>query len=226
MLVIAHRGAPAETVENTRSSFLAALRSGAHMVETDLQLTMDGHLVIHHDANTRRLFGINRVIAREPLQRLQTLRYSNGDGLLTLADLLALINGRIPVNLELKARGSGAALLGFLARQSYDGRLLVSSQHWEELRIIRAAGLEVPLGPVADAVSSSLWQALSENRYQFISISRRRVSAELMERWQDLGLQVFVYTVNNPREMEQLAATGADGVFSDNPSLAMQVLAK
>ena len=224
MLVIGHRGAPAEAVENSRSSFVAALGSGAHMVETDLQLTLDGHLVIHHDPNTRRLFDSSRVIAREPLERLQLLRYRNGDGLLILTELLELIHGQVPVNLELKARGSGAALLRFLADQPYDGPLLVSSPHLEELRVVRDADPDMPLGPVADAVSSSLRQTLHENWCQFVSISRRRSTAELIRSLQDLGLQVYVYTVNDPQEMRHLAAAGADGIFTDNPALAIRVL--
>jgi glycerophosphoryl diester phosphodiesterase len=224
MLVIVHRGAPAEAVENSRSSFVAALGSGAHMVETDLQLTLDGHLVIHHDPTTRRLCDTNRIIAREPLERLLPLRYRNGDGLLTLIELLELIRGRVPVNLELKARGSGAALLRFLADQHYDGPLLVSSPHLEELRVVRDADPDMPLGPVADAVSSSLRQTLRENWCQFISVNRRRTTAELIHSLQDLGLQVYVYTVNHPQEMRRLAAAGADGIFTDNPALAIRVL--
>jgi glycerophosphoryl diester phosphodiesterase len=224
MLVIGHRGAPAEAVENSLSSFVAALRSGAHMMETDLQLTPDGHLVIHHDPTTRRLFKISRTIAREPLERLLLLRYGNGDRLLTLIELLELIQGQIPVNLELKARGSGAALLRFLAARPYDGRLLISSPHLEELRVVRDAALDMPLGPVAKSVSSSLRQTLRENWCQFVSVDRRRTTAESIRSLHDLGLRVYVYTVNDPQEMRHLAAAGADGIFTDNPALAIRVL--
>ncbi len=224
MLIIAHRGAPAQAVENTRSSFLAALRSGAHMVETDLQLTADGHLVIHHDTNTKRLFGINRMLGRETLEGLSSLRYANGDALMTLTDLLELFHGQIPLNLELKAQGSGAALVDFLAERPYDGRLLVSSTHLEELRVIRAAGLPMPLGPVVETMSPRLWEALAEGWYQFISISRRGVDVELIEHLHERVLEVYVYTVNAPQEMMRLAVAGADGIFTDNPALAMQVL--
>jgi glycerophosphoryl diester phosphodiesterase len=224
MLVIGHRGAPAEAVENSRSSFVAALRSGAHMVETDLQLTLDHHLVVHHDPGTKRLFNSNRVIAREPLEQLHLLQYCNGDRLLTLAELLDLIHGQVPVNLELKAHGTGAALLRFLADQPYDGRLLISSPHLDELRVVRDAGMDIPLGPVADAVSSSLRKTLRENWCQFISVNRRRTTAELIQSLQALGLRVYVYTVNKPQEIRHFAAAGADGIFTDDPALAMRVL--
>jgi glycerophosphoryl diester phosphodiesterase len=224
MLIIAHRGAPAETVENTSTAFDAALRSGAHMVETDLQLTLDGQLVVHHDADTKRLMGTRLVIAREPLVRLRTLRYANGDKLLTLTELLELIDGRVPINLELKARGSAQALLTFLAVQDYRGPLLVSSQHMEELDAFRNHDLGMPLGPVINTLSAAIWSGLADHRWQFISISRRGLHMDSIQRLQRHKVRVYVYTVNDPQEMLKLAAAGADAIFTDNPTLAMQVL--
>jgi glycerophosphoryl diester phosphodiesterase len=224
MMIIAHRGAPAETVENTRAAFVAALRSGAHMVETDLRLTLDGQLVVHHDADTKRLMGTRLVIAREPLVRLRTLRYANGDELLSLTELLELIDGRVPINLELKARNSGRALLAFLAAQDYRGPLLVSSQHREELDAFRSHGLGVPLGPVANTLSAAIWSGLADHRWQFVSISRRGLQMNSIQRLQRHKVRVYVYTVNDPQEMLKLAAAGADGIFTDDPTLAMQVL--
>lgn len=224
MLIIAHRGAPAETVENTHTAFVAALRSGAHMVETDLQLTLDGQLVIHHDADTKRLMGTRLVIAREPLVRLRTLRYANGDELLSLTELLELVDGRVPINLELKAQGGAQALLAFLAAQDYRGPLLVSSQHLEELTAFGSHGLQVPLGPVANTLSAAIWNGLADHRWQFVSISRRGLQMDSIQRLQRHKVRVYVYTVNDAQEMLKLAAAGADGIFTDNPTLAMQVL--
>ncbi len=224
MLIIAHRGASAEAVENTRSAFLAALRSGADMVETDLQLTLDGHLVIHHDATTKRLMNARRVIAREPLSKLRALRYANGEVMLTLAELLELINGRVPVNLELKAPGSARALLESLAGDAYRGPLLVSSKHLEELDIFRRHRPDVPMGPVINAWSPAGTRRLSDHPWQFVSINHRGLGAEGIHRLQNLGVKVYIYTVNDPDHMHQLVAAGADGIFTDNPSLAVREL--
>jgi glycerophosphoryl diester phosphodiesterase len=224
MLIIAHRGASGEALENTRSAFLAALHSGADMVETDLQLTMDGHLVIHHDATTRRLMNARRVIAREPLSRLRELRYANGDRLLTLAEFLELIDGNLPINLELKAPGSGRALLEYLAGNAYHGPIMVSSKDFEELSVFQHHGFDLPVGLVITAWSAALARKLALHPWQFVSINHRGLDSDTIHRLQNLGLKVFVFTVNAPDRIHELAAAGADGIFTDYPSLAVREL--
>jgi glycerophosphoryl diester phosphodiesterase len=277
MIVIAHRGAPAEAIENTRSAFQAALRSGAVMLETDLHLTLDGHLVIHHDPTTKRLMGVNLTIADTPLDKLITLRHANGDGLLTLAELFALVDGQLPINVELKGRGTGATLVRLLREHRYAGRILVSSQHWEELEAVHQGGEEpdrgaaakggpnsrflpreaankfreiadrnpsspgeaaltrkppvarnttatLPTGPVVEKLSAAVWKRLEARTCQFVSLGRRAFSAEVLVRLHALKLQLYVYTVNDPKEMVRFAAAGVDAIFTDNPGLAVRVL--
>jgi glycerophosphoryl diester phosphodiesterase len=224
MLIIAHRGAPAVAVENTRSSFRAALRSRAHMLETDLRLTGDGHLVLHHDATTRRLFGAARSIARQPLQRLHTLRYANRDRILTVAQLFAMVQGQLAINLELKAPGTARALLEHLERHPYAGLLLISSPHWGELREVRERGWSGPLGPVLNTLRPATWEQLEQGRFQFVSLPKRLYTSKVRGRLQDLGLCVFVYTVNDPADMVKFHEAGVAGIFTDHPALAARTL--
>jgi glycerophosphoryl diester phosphodiesterase len=225
MIIIAHRGAPAEAVENTRSSFLAALRSGAHMLETDLHVTRDGHLVVHHDPGTRRLLGVRKIIAQEPLARLLLLRYANGDGLLTLEDLLKLVGARLPINLELKAPGTAAHLITYLREQPYPGKILISSPRIEELRYVMNDRLDAPLGPVVDSLNTASWRQLQTGTFQFVSLNRKAFSVDTLRKLHNLALKVYLYTVNDPADMRQFASAGVDGIFTDNPAAAVHVLA-
>jgi glycerophosphoryl diester phosphodiesterase len=224
MLIIAHRGAPAEAVENTRSSFRAALRSRAHMLETDLRLSSDGHLVLHHDATTRRLCGVSRTIARQPLKRLRLLRYANGGRILTLFDLFALVRGTLAVNLELKAAGTARALVKHLERRPYSGVLLISSPHLAELSEVRESGLSAPLGPVLNTLRPSTWEQLEQGHFQFVSLNKRLCTGRVLGRLRDLRLIIFVYTVNDPTEMVKFAQAPVNGIFTDHPTLAARTL--
>jgi len=224
MIIIAHRGAPAETVENTKSSFRAALRSKAHMLETDLRLTRDGYLVLHHDATTRRLLGITRIISQQPLKRLLILRYANRDQILTVAQLFALVQGKLAINLELKAAGTARALLEHLERHPYAGMLLISSPHFAELREVRERGWSGPLGPVLNTLRPATWEQLEQGRFQFVSLQKRLCTSKVRGRLQDLGLRVFVYTVNDPADMVKFHEAGVTGIFTDHPGLAARTL--
>ena len=69
--LIAHRGYAAAFPENTLVSMAAALDCGAHFIETDIQMTADGVLVLFHDRDLKRLCGRNGAIHDYKFSQLQ-----------------------------------------------------------------------------------------------------------------------------------------------------------
>jgi glycerophosphoryl diester phosphodiesterase len=224
MIVIAHRGASGDFIENTASSLRAAVEGGAHMLETDLHLTRDGHLVLHHDSDTLRLLGARGRIERKDLGELRALRYVNGEAMLTLDELFSIVQGTIPINLELKGQGTGAALLAALRSRAYRGKILISAKRVTELHPFRTVASAVPLGLVVEHLSAATWRRLEDGSLQFVSLQRRAFSAARHARLRSLGVRCYLYTVNDPTEMMELAAAGADGIFTDYPALALALL--
>lgn len=128
-LVIAHRGASGLAPENTSLAVETAIAAGADMVEVDLRLSRDGHLVVVHDRAIGRTARFPpHAIKRIPRRRGGLVRFADltmeeinsldagswrgpefaGLGVPTLSDLLSLCAGRIALNLELKPdAGSG-----------------------------------------------------------------------------------------------------------------------
>lgn len=99
----AHRGLHGPGVpENSLAAFEAALAMGVG-IECDLRLTADNVPVVFHDRDAQRLCGDPRVISRVHRDDLRDLRLGGTDGPIpTLADLLDLTDGRVPLLLELK----------------------------------------------------------------------------------------------------------------------------
>ena len=101
---IAHRGLWGGAVpENSTASFKAAIQAG-FAIETDVHLTADGQLIVHHDSNTLRQTGVKHEITETDLATLKTL-FLDGtqEKLITLSELLEILNGQIPLMLEIKA---------------------------------------------------------------------------------------------------------------------------
>jgi glycerophosphoryl diester phosphodiesterase len=70
---ISHRGYKTSAVENTAEAFRAALKVGFQALETDLRLSLDGHIVLHHDPTLARLAGVwneIRTMTRKELERI------------------------------------------------------------------------------------------------------------------------------------------------------------
>lgn len=113
MLIIAHRGAWAETglPEQTRASFEAALALGADGVECDVRLTVDGEVVCHHDATAERLTGARVAISDATLAELRALDWdatapgTASGGIVTLAELIDLcLDAARPVVLAIELK--------------------------------------------------------------------------------------------------------------------------
>lgn len=88
-LWISHRGYKPEGVENTRAAFDAAVARGFRALETDLRLTADGHIVLHHDPTLQRLAGDPREVAQLTRAELAEVPLTGGGRLMFLDEFLA-----------------------------------------------------------------------------------------------------------------------------------------
>jgi glycerophosphoryl diester phosphodiesterase len=107
---IAHRGlhdAAAGVIENTASAFSAAIAAG-YGIETDLQISADGEAMVHHDEALGRLTeGSGRLAAMSAADIRKARFKATPDRILTLAELCLLVDGRVPLLLELKSLFDG-----------------------------------------------------------------------------------------------------------------------
>lgn len=176
----AHRGLHdgATFVENSVRAFAAALEGGAG-IECDLRLTADDQVVVFHDADALRLCGSPAVIARSSLAELA--RFSvGGHPIPTLKQLLALVDGRVPLLLEAKIDASdrgrfwsfGRALLAAL--DGYTGAVGVMSFEPRLSRWLKTNAPHMRRGLVLrDRLSlSRRWGSMMLADPQFLAIDR------------------------------------------------------
>lgn len=127
----AHRGRHgAGIVENSRAAFRAAIEAG-HGIELDVQGSGDGEAIVFHDYELGRLTDSQgRLAERTTVQLAAIPLRGEGEGLPTLTEVLALVDGRAPLLIEVKSPGRRvAALSGAVARalDSYIGPVAVMS---------------------------------------------------------------------------------------------------
>jgi glycerophosphoryl diester phosphodiesterase len=102
MIVIAHRGANREALENSYSAFDLALESGAQRIEIDLQIAADGGIFINHDDSLLRTTGMSQKISQLSSGEIRHLKLRNGEPIPSLEDVLERYLGRLELNLEIK----------------------------------------------------------------------------------------------------------------------------
>lgn len=242
--VLAHRGLiPAageeSTVwENTAASFAAAHAAGAEYIETDCRVTADGDVVLFHDDTLQRLTGDPRPLADVGTRELERVFADHG-GLLSVADALDAFP-EVRFNIDVKTAAAAEPLGAVLAPHAH--RVLVTSfsdrnrlaalnstlQAGATIRPATSGGRTVIARLRAlSALRLSPARALREVDAVQIPVSHggiRLFTPRLVRAAHRHGVEVHVWTINDPTQMTRLVAAGADGIVTDRPDTALRVL--
>ena len=153
---IAHRGlhdAGTGRIENTAAAFEAAIAQG-YGIECDLRPARGGLPVVFHDETVDRVTGGTGRIADMGLGDVRMLRTRAGDsGVLTFEDFLTLVDGRVPLLVEIKSEWDppDIAFLSEIARRALDyaGDVALMSFDPDVMTVIRELATEIPRGIVS-----------------------------------------------------------------------------
>ena len=154
-IVVAHRGVAGGNIPcNTMTAYETALKQGADMIETDLDFTADGKLVIFHPGMERNHLFLDKSIEQMPWNDVKNLRYVNNDncytqfGILTFDELLETFKGRCYINID-KFWGNPANIYKAIKAQDMVDQCLVKSGYSEEvIRVLEELCPEIPFMPV------------------------------------------------------------------------------
>jgi glycerophosphoryl diester phosphodiesterase len=217
---LGHRGVRGPLPENTLEAFRMALDAGLDGLETDLQRSRDGVLVLTHDFDVG-----GRPVVEQTLDELRAAI----PGLATLDELLELVRAHpgTLLNVELKSLGwrdggLARAAARTLAASGLVDRLVVSSFSPVALLRFRRWAPEVRTGYLwidrADVprLLRSPWPAALLHA-DALHPHHRSVAAADVARWQRRGLIVQAWTVNEADEVARVVAAGVDGVMADRP---------
>lgn len=112
--LIAHRGGVVDSnhAENSLPALKAAVAHGYQMVEIDMRLTKDSVLIIHHDMNFQRYFGLDKKVSEMNWEEIRKLKSNTGSRVLQLEEALQYCSGKIDVMIDNKVSGNDTALFG------------------------------------------------------------------------------------------------------------------
>lgn len=217
ILRIGHRGAAGHVPENTIAAIRRGVSLGVDFVELDVHRTRDGRLVVMHDTLVDRTTDGTGLVSEMTWDELQLLDAGNGEGIPSVEAALAAANGCAGVILEAKIPEIGPAMHQVVRASAFSGPVMYASfLHAEILEIRKIDPLARTMALMGCVpVSGAAW-ARDANPTS-VGLSVECATAEFIAALHDGGLQVFVYTVNDPRLIHCAIEFGADGVISDYP---------
>jgi glycerophosphoryl diester phosphodiesterase len=248
--VVAHRGASADRPEHTVAAYERALCEGADGVECDVRLTRDGHLVCVHDRNLNRTSNGRGLVSGKTLAELDALNYGSWhpgypadeelpdlSRLLTLDRLLEALRGYgRPVRLLIETKHPsryGAEverkLIETLRRHRLpDDNVQVTVMSFAALalRRIRAQAPVVPTVYLLEILPPGVGRGRLPfgARIAGPGVGLVRARPGLVPSIKQAGHQVYVWTVNEPDDLEMVLDHQVDGVISDRPRFVLERL--
>ena len=154
-MYVAHRGlhaAGAGIPENSMKAFSLAAETG-FAIEIDIHLTKDGRIVVFHDDTTLRVCGVDRRVEECTLEELRQMRLSDTEECIpALEEVLALVDGRVPLLIEFKSAPGNSRTLCAAADellQKYEGKYMVQSFYPPVLRWYRKNRPEICRGQLS-----------------------------------------------------------------------------
>ncbi|MDO4665723.1 MAG: glycerophosphodiester phosphodiesterase family protein [Actinomycetaceae bacterium] len=238
MRAFAHRGGGLEAEENTLESFFYAHDLGYRRIETDAHLSHDGQVILNHDPDLSRVFGVNAQLSALSWRQLASLRGKNGGRLLRLRDALALFPDTY-FNVDAKHPAVVDRLFEDVARAHALDRVNFASFQAASLRRLRQLGAKhtaLTMPEIAALKIRSVLKMGPGNLRHLVAAGIECVqiptshtgvdltSADFVDTAHEAGLKIDYWTIDDRSEIRRLLEIGADGIITDRPAVLKEVL--
>ena len=230
----AHRGGGIEAVENTMAAFEMSIGLGYRYLETDVQMTSDGVLLAFHDDDLKRTCGRDGKISELPWSEVQTARVDGKEPIPLLEDVLGTF-AEARINVEPKSTRAVEPFIEVIRRTGCVERICVGSFDGKRITTVRAAlgpKLCTSMGPTEIArwlAASWLPGGWGAPKVPVAQVPVKQsglpvVTARTVRAAHQHDIQVHVWTIDDPGEMDRLLDLGVDGIMTDQPSVLKAVL--
>jgi glycerophosphoryl diester phosphodiesterase/membrane-associated phospholipid phosphatase len=234
--IVGHGGAGAFHYGNSRTAIESALRFNVERLELDVRQASDGAIVLVHDDEVV-IDGVKRPVDQASTAELR----ANLVDFLTFEEALDVINGRVPIMIDLK---NGKFVPELIALTGIADTAMISCTDPWAIRKLRDAFPSMPIalstghrplgvalkrtGPVArnllqDFGTTPLIAALRWSGASAVTMHQDLVAPKVVQALHERGYAVFAWTIDNPIRMKRMVAAGVDGVISNRPDLVIDV---
>ncbi|MEU9736811.1 glycerophosphodiester phosphodiesterase family protein [Streptomyces sp. NPDC048002] len=216
-LTIGHRGVMGVEPENTLRSFVAAQQAGLDLIELDLHLSKDGHLVVMHDTDVDRTTDGNGPIAEKTLAELRALDAGRGERVPVFEEVLDAVTA--PLQAEIKDVAAARALADVMLRRDLVSRVEVSSFHDEAVAEIARLVPGVRTALIGSRYGTDIVDRAVAVGAGTVCLNIRRITLEVVEAARAADLRIIGWVVNTQEHLRLVRALELDGATTDHPDI-------
>lgn len=227
-ITYAHRGASEYCPENTLMSFYMGMQMGANGIETDVQKTKDGVLVLFHDDTLARVTGETGSVCDYTYAELQQFLVKKGnlvDKIPTFADFLDHFAFRdITFAIELKVGGCEKDVADMIFKYGIENKTVVTSFTFEYIRRFKEYAPAIRIGYLTHIPDENGIKALIDIGADEICPCGKELTKEKVDLWHSLGFNVRAWGIANEEIMKQVYDMGADGMTVNFPDRLLRYI--
>jgi glycerophosphoryl diester phosphodiesterase len=226
----AHRGASEYMAENTVSSFCMGLTMGANGIETDVQITKDGVLVLFHDDTLARVTGREGEIADYTYEELLEMRVRNSktgaeDVIIRFEDFLRYFGWRdLTFAIEIKKQGYEKEVLEMMDRFRVRDKSVITSFKFPCIERVKELRPDYKVGYLIKDLDDEKYENMKRIGCEQICPQAKYVTAEKVQAWRDLGFSVRAWGISDTELMKHACECGVDGMTVNFPDLLTEYL--
>ena len=235
VIIHAHRGASAYRPENTLEAFSLAAEQGAGCFELDVHLTKDGYIVVAHDERLERVCDGTGYINDHTLEELKSLNFSKlfPDSPACRIPLLSEVFSvakplGIMLNIELKTTERlypelPEKLAALTAEYNMGESVIYSSFNHYSLQQLKKIDPSAQIGLLYQLGIVDPWVYANYLGAYAIHPDYRIIAAlpETVKHCHEHGVQVNVWTLDEPQVIELMIKYGVDGIITNKPDIAV-----
>jgi glycerophosphoryl diester phosphodiesterase len=240
--IIAHRGDSDVRPENTLAAFSSALQAGAEVVECDVQLTKDGHVVVMHDPSVDRTTNGTGLLADMTLAEVRRLsagypqrfgKKFTGERVPTLMELLAFLRERARMLIEIKPDsvtddddgGIEARTIAEVRKAQMEKDVALISFSRRALSRCRDQAPEITRGHLFhQGEAGEMLAGAREVASDLVLPSVELLSEDLRDRAREAGIKVATWVVDSVSLLRDVARFDLYGVATNKPGLILDAV--
>lgn len=231
--VTAHRGASIDYPENTFAAFTAAKELGADWIELDAQQTKDGKIIVTHDANLKRITGINQHTWEMTYDEIKDLdagsfldpKFQN-ERIPLLKDVIVWAkNNNMKLNIELKPTGHEQnleeAVIKIITDLDFEKDCVVTSQSYNILEHIKNLAPDIVTVYVMSLAYGDISSLEAADHF---SIEATNITSSLVSQIHQAGKQIYAWTINTEENINRMIDLKVDNIVTDDITLAKNII--
>ncbi|MHA1130484.1 MAG: glycerophosphodiester phosphodiesterase [Candidatus Helarchaeota archaeon] len=203
-IIIAHRGASGYVLENSFAAFDKAIELHADMIETDVQVTKDGELILMHDPMLdRTTFGAG-LIEKMTFQEIQGVKMRNQENIPTLKEFLKRYGKNIGLDVELKAKHIEESVYALVKKYNLIGTVILSSLSFGTLETLHQIDKNLQLSWISNLSEYRLKTTVSYEKFlntgiKYIQPLHFSVSLPFIKKVNQFNLKIFPWPIDSKR---------------------------